>query len=376
MGLDEIIQQTKAYHCLDCGKCTSVCPVTRIQPQFSPRLVVKKALLGFESEASLIEDLWSCITCGRCENVCPSGVDFIRFIQLGRIEAFNLGKRVPYSHHRILQIIMEIMSKNVSQKRTEWIPPESSVSEKGEYYYFTGCLPYFEVIFKDLGVPSLEIARNALKIFNRLGIAPVISNQEKCCGHDLIWTGDLERFKLLAEHNIKDIQAKGAKRVVVTCAEGYRTLKEDYPRYCGELGFEILHISELLEGKLEEGKLELNNLSEKVTFHDPCRLSMEKVFEQPRKVLRSIPGLSLSEMERNRYLSLCCGTNAWVNCTNCNKQIQLERLREAEATGATTLVTACPKCQIHFHCALHDDDAKDISIKIKDFTSLVSESIK
>lgn len=213
MGLDEIIQQTKAFHCLDCGKCTSVCPVTRINPQYSPRLVVKKALLGFESEATLIEDLWGCITCGRCENICPSGVDFTEFIRLGRIEAFNLGKRVPYSHHGILQIIMEIMSKNVSQKRTEWIPQEFSVSEKGEYYFFTGCLPYFEVIFKDLGVPSLAIARSALKILNQLGIAPVISNQEKCCGHDLIWTGDLEKFKLLAEHNIKDIQSKGAKKV-------------------------------------------------------------------------------------------------------------------------------------------------------------------
>jgi heterodisulfide reductase subunit D len=375
MNYQPIIQRTRAYLCLDCGKCTGSCPLARVDLDYSPRRIVERVIFG-EAEAVVSDpQLWSCMTCGLCSARCPSNVDFSRFIVEMRAEAFRAGERGIYAHNGILQEVMRIQTMNVHQDRTGWLEDDMQVSEDGEYFYFAGCLSFFEVIFADLEVKALDIARSAVRLLNRAGIAPIVSNAERCCGADLMLAGDIDSFRRLAELNVETIKASGAKKVVFTCAECYNAFKTDYPGYVGQLPFEMMHLTELLSEKLGAGELELGALPSKVTYHDPCRMCRYlKVMDPPRTVLASVPGLELVEMEDNRERAMCCGSTAWVNCSGCSKLIQKEKLRQARETGAGVMLTTCPKCQIHLTCASRDLSA-DQAVDVVDLTSWVGQAL-
>jgi Fe-S oxidoreductase len=377
MSFESIIQRTRAYLCLDCGKCTGSCPLARVDLDYSPRRIVERVVFG-EAEAVMAEpQLWSCMTCGLCSARCPSKVDFTSFIVEMRAEAFRNGERGIYAHNGILQEVMRIQTMNVQQDRTRWLSDDMQVSASGEYLYFGGCLPYFEVIFADQQIKALDIARNAVRLLNRSGIAPVVSNQERCCGADLLLAGDVDSFRRLAELNVEMIRNSGAKKVVFTCAECYNAFKTDYPACVGQLDFEMMHLTELLADRLATGELDLdlNPAPGLVTYHDPCRMGRYlRVHEPPREVLNSVPELQLVEMEDNREQSMCCGSTAWVNCSGCSKLIQREKLRQARETGARVMLTTCPKCQIHLSCASRDLGSEE-TIVVDDVTSWVGRAL-
>ena len=374
MTIKEAIKTHKTYYCLDCGICTASCPVSRVLPSFSPRLIVEKALLSLGDELLKDKDLWSCLTCSRCYERCPTSINFPEFMCNLREQAASRGLGPALSHHGMLQTVMELQAQGVHQKKTAWAKEAGKVSDKGDVFYFAGCMPYFNVIFRDLGVDSLSIGRNIIRVLNAGGIVPVVSDEEACCGHDMLWNGKLEVFKKLAARNIDLIRGSGAKQVVFGCPEGYYTMKHHYPEYFGDLGFEVLHFYDFAEKLIADGALKPANGMGSYTFHDPCRLGrMAKIYDSPRAILEKLSGAPIMEMERNRENAVCCGTTGWANCSSCSKQIQAERLREAKATGASTLVTACPKCQIHLSCAMAN--MEDAQIEIKDLTALMAASL-
>jgi Fe-S oxidoreductase len=373
MNIEDAAQLTQTYYCLDCGVCTGSCPVSRVLPTFSPRLIVEKALLGLGDELLYDRDLWSCLTCSRCYERCPAHIDFPEFMRLLREEATQRGSSGVYAHHGILQIIMELQSQGLQEKKTGWLREAGEVTENGDTFFFVGCSPYFDVIFRDIGVDSLTVSRSVISILNAAGIKPVVSDAEHCCGHDMLWNGHVEVFKKLAAHNLEVIRASGAKRVVFNCPEGYHTFKHYYPQYFGELDFEVVQFYDLAARMIADGTLRLNNGGGRFTYHDPCRLGrMAKIYDAPRDILRHVPGATFVELERSRENAVCCGTSGWVNCSSGSKQIQVERLREAVATGADTLVTACPKCRIHLNCALSN---LEMDLQIKDLATVLAESM-
>jgi heterodisulfide reductase subunit D len=327
----------------------------------------------YELEEPSDETIWSCLTCAQCSVRCPANIDFPEFVRRMRDEAHALGFDGVPAHNGMLQTIMSIQTQNIRQNRTFWIQDER-VADTGDIFYFVGCRPYFDVIFRDIDAGSIQGARNAVKILNRFGVEPVVSNDEKCCGHDALWNGHEERFKRLARSNLEVIRSSGAKQVVFTCPEGYHTFKNYYPKYFGELGFEPVHILDFLADKIREGAIQFEESRSVVTYHDPCRLGrLAGVYDAPRKLLAAIPGMELKEMPRSRENSVCCGTTGWMNCSSCSKEIQMERLAEARNTGAETLITACPKCQIHFRCA---KAAFDLDIRIDDLFDVVAGHLK
>ncbi len=376
-SIDEIIKKTNSYLCIDCGECTGSCPVSRVNVNYSPRLNVEKMVLGYFDEIKKDEYIWSCLVCGLCSKRCPSDVKYDEFIKLSRKEIRKHNEKLNYSHNRIIQKSMEIMTQGNTQKRTEWIGKELKVSKKGKLLYFTGCLPYFEVIFEYLNIHPLETAGNAVKILNKLGIEPVVNNSEVCCGRDLLFNGDEENFLKLAKINTKMLKESGAEKVVFTCPECLETLKEIYPEYLGKTDVEFIHITQLVEEAVKKGKLELDSSSiKKFTYQDPCILGRGLgLYDEPRNIIKSIPETELLPIERERENSICCGPSAWVSCTNYTKRIQHVRLGQAEKTGAEVLITACPKCYIHFSCALSGDD-EDYKIKLMDITTLIAETMK
>jgi Fe-S oxidoreductase len=379
LSLEDIIQETNTFYCLECGKCSGVCPVARFDPQYSPRVVVEEALLGLSDDLIHDKKLFSCLTCYTCQLECPSDVDYPLFMRKVRSLAQKEGEHGYYAHSGQLQSLSRMMSNpNIRQKRLDWLPPECHISQKGEIMLFIGCSPYFEPVFDDIPVRTLNIAEASIKILNYLGINPVVLPDEKCCGHDMLWTGDVDTFRKLAKHNVSIINAAGVKKVIFFCPEGYRTFKKDYPEFF-DVDFEVQHLSEFLAQRIENDGLKFKKVERKVTYQDPCRLGRHMgVYEEPRKVIEAIPGVELLEMKRNRENSLCCGTSCFTNCDSYSKLIRMDRLSEAKATGADTLITCCPKCQTHFRCAMTnkgEEKGTDVEIEVMDLANLVAESL-
>ncbi len=382
MNYQPIVQRTRAYLCLDCGKCTGSCPLARVDLEFSPRRLVERVVFG-EAESVITDPrLWSCMTCGLCSTRCPSDVDFTRFIIEMRAEAYQAGERGTYAHDGILQEVMRLQAESAHQERTGWLSEDMQVAEEGEYLYFVGCLPFFDVIFANLEVNALDTARSAVRLLNQVGIAPIVSNEERCCGADLLLAGDVDTFRRLAERNVEAIKATGAKKVVFTCAECYNAFQTDYPAHVGALPFEMMHLTELLAEKVKEGELTFEPSPGSVTYHDACRLGrFLDVYEPPREVIGSVPDLELVEMEDNRERAMCCGSTGWVNCGGSAKLIQKEKLRQARETGAGVMLTACPKCQIHLACTARDLNAatgleqEGQVVKVEDLTSWIGRAL-
>jgi Fe-S oxidoreductase len=387
--IQDVINRNRAWYCLDCGKCSAVCPITRFETReyTSPRLLVEKAIAPTSDRSQseiglasgLLDDLlfWSCLTCKRCSELCPADVHFSEFLRDARALARGVGRVGECTHGDVIQTWGRVMTDpELHQDRLGWLHDGLNTSDESDTIYFTGCLPYYDVMFRNLGAEGVEIAQAAVRILNHLGIEPQVMAEERCCGHDQLWEGDFDTFRALAALNLERLQASGAKRVVTTCPECARTLKVDYPQLVGNHGLEILHLSQLLESHIDDGQLGLAGLDAKATYQDPCRLGRHLgVYDAPRAVMASLD-LHLTEMERSRAASLCCGTSCWTSCGQVSKQIQVQRLKEAKATGADLLVTACVKCQIHYKCA-QDGPAgeEDIEIEIRDLTTLVADAL-
>ena len=375
MSIKKAIKDSRAYLCLECGKCTGSCPVSRFNRGYSPRILVNKAIRSDQLELLKDKNIWACLTCKLCDERCPANIDYIELTLAMRQEAQKIGEEAICSHGGAAQSLMRIMSTpDLQQKRMDWIDNDLKIAGSGETLYFVGCLPYFDVLFNDIEVNTLKAAKASIRILNHLGITPVVLPNERCCGHDLLWGGELENFKKLARHNIDEIKKAGVKKIIFSCPEGYRTFKIDYPKYF-ECNFEVQHITEVIAEAIDQGKIKLKEMNKIVSFQDPCRLGRHLgIYDEPRKAIESVPQLKLKEMARSRNSAICCGVSAWMNCSTYSKSIQLARLKEAKQTGADLLVLACPKCEIHFNCAMKDEKVdEDVKIETIQLVTLIAD---
>ncbi|MDY6790248.1 MAG: (Fe-S)-binding protein [Thermodesulfobacteriota bacterium] len=360
--------------CMECGVCTGSCPISYELPSFSPRQIIKRTTAGQGEDFLKSRELWACLSCARCSSRCPVEIDFPEFIRSYREEARKTGNLPVESHHGILQSIAGLQTGDIKQQRIAWAKEAGEFQETGDIFYFVGCLPYFEVTFAYLNLSPLSSAKSVLSLLNKMGVTPVISNDECCCGHDALWSGDKATFRALADKNLEVIKNSGAKTVLFSCPEGYHTFKHHYPEYFGELPFEVLHLTEFLTQKMSEAELPFKPSSNgTVTYQDPCRLGrLSGNYDLPRQLLKNLPETNLLEMQRSKENALCCGTSAWMECSGCSKAMQVDRLQEAVQTGAQTLITACPKCQIHLTCAQSNTD---LDLKVTDLYTYISERL-
>jgi heterodisulfide reductase subunit D len=372
MSVEEITRETKAHFCLDCTVCTGSCPIARSKPGFSPRMTVRRTLFGRGQSVVSDPDLWSCLTCGTCSSRCPLEVDFPEFVRRMRTEAIRSGNLGIPSHDGLMQIMADIQASGIPQAKLFWLDEGLRTKKEGGDLLYVGCLPFYGIAFEDYGLDLLKTANDAVRVLNALGVEPALSEEERCCGHDQFWRGEFDKFSRLAQMNLEVFKNCGAERVIFICPEGYQIVKEEYPKYFGELPFKPVHLVELLTENLSS--LKFKELKLKVTYHDSCRMGrFLGIYDAPRKIMESIPGIELVEMERTRANSLCCGASGWTNCFGCSKQIQIQRLEQARRTGAELLVTNCPKCQIHFRCAMKGGAPE---IEMTDMVSLVSSAIE
>ena len=375
-NLEREIKDTNIRLCLDCGKCTVVCPVAQHDPAFNPRLIAQRRLAQ-NSHGSRDETIWSCLSCYMCVERCNYHVNFPRFIHALRAESLAEGAQIQCSHGGAFQTMMHLMAReDLQQKRLDWLPKDVELSGQSDTLFFVGCAPYFDVLFNDLGVNTLDGVKGALKLLNRAQIPFNILANERCCGRDLLLQGDRKGFLTLAKANVEEFARHGVKRIITNCPECYYTLKADYPNMLGGRGIEVLHLTQAIAPLVQSGKLSLGKLEKRVTYQDPCTLGRcSRIFDEPRQILGAVAGLKLVEMEQSREKALCCGATSWLQCGAVNRQIQNQRFTQAEASGAEILVTACPKCQIHLRCAQKSSDGKGARVEIQDLASLAARSL-
>ncbi|HWU36520.1 MAG TPA: (Fe-S)-binding protein, partial [Candidatus Acidoferrum sp.] len=271
--IDQMIRDRALYQCLECGKCASSCPRRLAGKEYSPRLLAHKVVAEREDENFIDTAVWECLTCGMCAERCPSGVDFSRFIlEMRELLAKTKGLKGYRSHDGAPHSWMRMMtSPELEQNRLDWLDGRLQVSGSGEVAFFTGCAPYFDIFFAGIQVDTLSGVRDSLRLLNFLDIKPVLLPNERCCGHDLLWTGDTENFERLSRLNYDSFKDAGVKEVVVSCPECFHVLSEQMPRVIPGFDLKITLLLDLLHQEMRKGGMAFRPLPRKATFQDPCR---------------------------------------------------------------------------------------------------------
>ncbi len=377
--IEELVSSTDVSKCIECGECTSSCPVASIRDDFSPRKMVAEALVRTDEERrELIEgrDLWACTTCGICNLVCPYEVDLVSFVSGLREISSERGCNPSVSPCLGFFSTRRMRAGDTNNaSKLNWITDDLDVAEESEVYYFSGCTPFLDLAYQDRkNLDLAEIPRSAVRLLNSVGVEPAVSEEENCCGHDLFWMGEKDKARELAESNIETIRESGADTVVFSCPEGLRTFKENYEGLLDEnIDLNFVHISEFLES--EEVPLRGDWEEEKITYHDPCRLKHLEIFDEPREILDRVPNVTVEEMERNREKSPCCGVSAMARCGPLSREMEAEKLKEAKETGASKLVVPCAKCWIHLDCAMSEDPSLVEDLTLEEFTNFLARHL-
>ena len=371
--MDDLIERTGAGACIGCGRCTYACVAAHRHSSFSPRKVVEDALAGRGLDRA--GGLWACTACGACADVCGAGVDFPEMVRELRRRSSKASLPVA-AHHGVLTRAAKLTaSPDLEPRSAGWLTPDLEIDPASDVLLFVGCVPYMDVTLRYIRDDLLEILRASVRLLNAMGVRPRLLASERCCGHDAYWAGNDDLFRELAVMNVEAVKGSGIKEIVAFCPECAYAWRDLYPRALGSTGLRVRTMSEVLAEGIAAGKLRLNGGDETVTFQDPCRLSRGAgIVDQPREVLK-LTG-TLREMERSGAMSGCCGTAGWVECDHTAKKVQLERLGEAGATGAETLVTACPKCLVHLSCAdRHHGPGLQRRVRIEDLHVRAARSL-
>jgi len=335
--------------------------------------IIMALLHGYlEFSKPLAEVLYRCTTCGACTEVCKSHfgnpIDGPRMAESVRALFVERGVTLE-PHERIAESVKRDLNpyREPQRDRTKWLDElDFSPSPDSEVVYFVGCTSAYR---------TQKVAINTAEILNKAGVEFSVKEDEKCCGSVLFRTGFVGLGEELAKENVEML--KDAEEVVFSCAGCYKTFKEDYPKIVGDLPFKIYHITEYIEKLLKEGKLTLGEVRKRVTYHDPCHLGRGAgLYDAPRNILRSIPGLEFVEMYPTKQASWCCGAGGGVKSAfpELAVDIAANKIRKViEKLDIEAVVTACPFCEINLKDAIEKCES---NLEVYDVTELIREAIK
>ncbi|MFQ6062058.1 MAG: (Fe-S)-binding protein [Methanosarcinales archaeon] len=335
---------------------------------FGPKKIPDSILQEFANRA------YHCTTCGVCGTVCESGIDTVELWEALRANMVKRGNG-PYGKQSFFPKLIQKDSNPYQGKqedRLAWMPEGIEVADKAEIAYYAGCTAAFRQ-------PELAIA--TVKVLDYLGLEfTMLGEDEYCCSSALIRTGQQDLNPVVpdfAKHNIEALKAKGVKKVLFACAGCFRASMIDWPRYYdGKIPFERIHISKFINDQLDAGKLEFkNSINKTITYHDPCHLGRHVgVYEEPRKVLQRIPGVTFVEMERNKELQRCCGAGGGCKAGIPDFALAMAqaRIEDALNVNADILSSACPFCRRNFQ---DGQEASNAPIEVEDLIVLVAKAL-
>lgn len=394
-------QLLDAYACIQCNRCTNVCPAHTTGKALSPAaLEINKRYelngiapafaAGEDSPREMMafalndEALWACTACGACIEVCPVGCEqMIDIIDIRRDQVMMKGEFPEELGAAFRGMERTGNPWGIGQdKRTEWtegleIP---TVEEKPDFevLYWVGCAGSYDPAAQKTTLAFVEVLEHA-------GINyAILGKGEKCTGDPARRAGNEYLYYQLATENVmvlnetlidETLDPGKKKRVVTTCPHCFNALFNDYPQLGGD--YDVLHHTQLIEELMQAGRLPPLDLTGEVTYHDPCYLGRHNgVYDAPRNVL-SRTGLSLKEMPRNRNNSFCCGAGGaqfWKEEEPGRERVSENRFREAQETGASQVATGCPFCKVMLSSS--DSAEQEGAPEVIDIAQIVADNLK
>jgi Fe-S oxidoreductase len=368
----QFVQEHGLLACIQCGKCTGGCPMA-IKTRLNPRSLIYRLLVagnGFDLEGR--EELWDCTTCATCFSRCPKLVNPMEavialrgaFVEKGRVHPnVKTALESTFRHGNPLTMPRE--------DRAAWVGDMAvkSIEQGAEYLYYVGCTPSYDPRVQGVTRAIVNLLQGGGLDFGILGA------QENCCGSEVRRLGELGLFEMMVEENQETLRSLGVTRMFTTSPHCFNAFKNDYPKN----GLQVQHYTQVMAGLLDTHSLSFSKPFEKtVTYHDPCYLGKHNgVFDEPRRVLKSIPGLTLVEMDRSREKSLCCeggGGRMWLEGTNPGTRLAQMRVKEALETGAQVLATACPFCLLTLEEAVKHLNAEG-QMRVMDIAEIALQAL-
>lgn len=388
------------HRCISCGECDSIgpyipyidayqvvekwtCPILDKYKfhTYSARGIVFSSREVYYKDMGIDKDIakifFSCTTCGTCDEICP--LPIVEVVKNMREEiAIHNPELVPPKNKKRNDNIRS--TYNIfgapNKNRAKWAE-SLNLPVTGSTMLFCGCYSAFR---------QPESANSTIKILRQLGLdVGYLGESEKCCGQHCGWSGDPRLQKELAEQNVKALAASGASQVVFICPSCYRTFKKDYQEMLGKLPFELVHITELVNKYIEDDKIRFSKrVDEFVTYHDPCHLSRQHlgrgnaVYNQPRNILNSIPGVSFQEITPNKKFGYCCGNGALVTEANypeiaANMSANIfDAVNQLKQETLPTVITSCPHCN---ETLSNNSRQSGKGIKFKNIVDLIAEAL-
>ncbi|MDP9329974.1 MAG: (Fe-S)-binding protein [Actinomycetota bacterium] len=384
------------YACTECGRCQDACPAWATQKPLSPKLLIMDLrdhlfaegpkLLDAGADAgttptplvpNVIEDdvVWACTTCGACVQECPVDIEHIDTIVDLRRNLVMAESSFPPEAASLL--------RNLESTGNPWGMPQTDraawakdqdvrIWQPGEpapeYLYWVGCAGSFDD-------RSKNISRAMAKVLGAAGLDfAILGPRESCTGDPARRMGNEFLFQTMAEQNVETMNGAGVRTIVANCPHCFNTLANEYPAYGGT--WRVMHHTQLLAELVDSGKLTLTeDVQGLLTYHDPCYLGRHnQIYDQPRHVLDSVPGLRTTEMHRHKERGFCCGAGGarmWME-ERIGTRINEERTNEAIGTGADMLGVACPYCMI-----MLDDGAKSrgAELEVLDVAQVIARSM-
>ncbi|MEM2142622.1 MAG: (Fe-S)-binding protein [Candidatus Thorarchaeota archaeon] len=357
--------QDMPFICAQCSFCQvghGACPTYKVKRVDSysgkGKMILARALIQGRIKPSdgltgLRDAIFGCTLCGGCEEVCQVDIPFVKLYQLMRAEFLkrNMWPTQLYTARETLLKSYNIQGQS-QMDRVEgwsyWHPDEDTlldhVGRNAKTGFFVGCGSSFR------GVPIQATIATTL-VMDRVGEDyTLLGDKEWCCGAPLIMSGDFDSARALAEHNIQEYLRLGVTRLVTNCPGCWRMWAEEYHEFLGiDVPFEVVYGAQYFMDLIDGGRL--SNIPRSsdmvVTYHDGCDAGRNSgFFEEPRKVIENLPGVTLEELPHNRNNCLCCGSGGVLRAIDAKFAEDIARLKieDIEMTSASEVVTGCPSC--------------------------------
>jgi len=385
------------YSCADCGRCTDNCPANAVGRALSPKMISIKSRdyaykyypvfgtkpdpgdIKFTGDIITEQEIWACTTCGACERECPIFIEYIDKIVDMRRYLVDQGD-LPQSLQKPMQQIKKKGNAygGTKQKRAAWTKELEDIEVKELKQGDSANTLFFVDSCGSFDPRIQEVSRSFARILSRTGEDfGILGQDEADSGNEVRRLGEEGLFEQVREKNLQAFEGREFKELVAYDPHAFNTIKNEYG-----VDFPVLHASQLMARSLRAGKMQLSGdyvAGRVVTYHDPCYLGRHnQIYEDPRHLLRNIPGVNLREMTRSFSRSFCCsggGLLLWYENEEETERMGERRVRMAQEVGAQVIVTACPFCLINLEDAVKTT-GNEGKIEIIDMVELIDKSMR
>jgi Fe-S oxidoreductase len=369
---ESFYEKYELFGCIQCGKCTGGCPVSLNSPLNIRRLMHEALVLDDLARIYQKDELWACSACKTCTIRCPRDLrpsDLIIGMRTALIEEGHIPKTIIEA----LESVYKYGNPwgGMKNKRKDWAEGLDlkvlTTGDKAEHLYFVCCTAAYDTRVQN-------VARSMVTCFRQVNLDfATLENDEACCGSEILRMGEEGLFEMLMEQNTENFKKHDVRSIVTTSPHCYNALSNDY----AQENFVVRHYTQALSEAIEKNAPFSREVRKVVTYHDPCFLGKQNgIFDEPRQILKAIPGVTFIDFDRSREKSLCCeggGGRMWAEGTDQGPRSAEIRIQDAVDMGAEILATACPFCLLTLEDAVKTTGNEE-KLKVMDITEILVEA--